>query len=137
MENSYEESFNAHWHTQRPPQPHSQKASYENVKAGAGHLHILSQTGWDVSLPSEGQETGMDYTAARQAWLGLAFPTTVKTGHAPGQRRKMGVVEETHWLFRKAAWRLSRAQPSHPKEFRLLYLLFSIAAQRLQCCVSL
>lgn len=132
MENSYEESFNAHWHTQRPPHPHSQKVSYENVKAGAGH-HILSQTGWDVSLPSEGQETGMDCTTARQAWLGLAFPTTAKTG----QRRKMEAVEETHWLFRKAAWHLSRAQPSHPKEFHLLYLLFSIAAQRLQCCVSL
>lgn len=38
--------------------PHSQKASYEDVKAGAGHLHILSQTGWEASLPSEGRGQG-------------------------------------------------------------------------------
>lgn len=78
----------------------------------------------------------MDYTAARQAWPGLAFPTTMKTGHAPGERRKIEVIEETHWLFRKAAWHLSRAQPSRPKEFCLFYLLFSVAAQWFQCWVS-
>lgn len=47
----------------------------------------------------------------------------------------MEIVEGTHWLFRKAAWHLSRAQPSHPKEFCLLYLLFSLAAQWLWYCV--
>lgn len=62
-----EEGFNAHLHTQRtspslpPPHPTLQEASYENVKAGAGHLQILSETGWDVRLPCEGQGTGMDY----------------------------------------------------------------------------
>lgn len=40
-----------------PPPPR------ENAKAGAEHLHIFFQTGWDVSLPCEGQGTAMDYTA--------------------------------------------------------------------------
>lgn len=58
------------------------------------------------------------YTATRQAWLGLVFP------HAPGEIRKMEVVEGTCWLFRKAAWHLSRAQPSRPQ--RILPSLFII-----------
>lgn len=56
METSYEESFNlAHPKTSLP---HSQKANCETVKAGAGHLHSLSQTGWDASLPSESRGQG-------------------------------------------------------------------------------
>lgn len=67
----------------------------------------------------------MDYTAARQAWPGLAFPTTMKTGHAPGERRKIDVDEETHWLFRKAAWHLSLQSPAFSPQ-RILPSLFII-----------